>query len=294
VIQPVTEPISVKAHAKVNLALAVGPPIPAGQPHAGFHPIASWMHAIDLADELTVTPASETIYDLAWSDGTPFAWPAESDLCVRAHRALQAHAGRELPAGIILRKSIPDGGGLGGGSSNAGALLLALRDLFRLPTADAELVGIAHALGTDIPFFLDPLAWLTREPPRPALVTGLGDRLDRLPRRSGRVTLICPPFGCPTAAVYRAFDARPAESCDEARVRAVAGEPAHGAALFNDLVDAAERAEPRLGPLRRAIASGIGRPVHLSGSGSTLFCFVPARIVRPLALGCRVIEARLV
>lgn len=288
----------VKAHAKINLALAVGPPIAPGQAHAGFHPIASWMHAIDLADELTVAPAASTEYDLAWADGTPVAWSLEADLCVRAHRALQAHAGRELPTRLTLRKSIPDGGGLGGGSSDAGSLLLALRDAFGLSVTDDELARIAHALGTDIPFFVDPPSWANRQPPRPAIVSGLGDRLERLPRRSGPVTLICPPFGCPTGAVYRAFDASPTERCDEARVRALAAEPMHDlnheAALFNDLADAAERVEPRLGRLRRGISSAIGRPVHLSGSGSTLFCFVPMEVVRPHAPGCRMIEARLV
>lgn len=287
-------PIAVKAHAKVNLALAVGPPIPAREPHAGFHPIASWMHAIELADDLTVARANETAYDLAWADGTAPGWPLESDLCVRAHRALETHAGRELPARITLRKSIPDGGGLGGGSADAGTLLLALREAFGLETTGDELAAIAHALGTDIPFFIDPPSWAEGRAPRPALVTGLGDRLECLTRQSGGLTLICPPFGCPTGPVYRAFDAAPTGHCDEARVRARSARSVSGDELFNDLASAAESVEPRLGPLRRAIASGVGRPVHLSGSGSTLFCFAPADLVRPHAPDCRVIETRLV
>lgn len=287
--------IHARAHAKVNLALAVGPPVPPGQPGAGYHPIASWMHAIELGDDITLARAGTTRYDLAWHDESPLGWDPESDLCVRAHRALESLAGRTLPAEIRVRKSVPAGAGLGGGSSDAGVVLLALRDLFDLGIDDQQLIACAHALGTDIPFFIDPDAWRAGHPPRPALVTALGERTERLPRRADAITLICPPFGCPTGAVYRAFDARPARPCDEARVRLLASTPGlRPDTLFNDLGAPAEQAEPRLRPLRGSLARAIGAPVHLSGSGSTLFCFEPPDAVAPHAPGCRVIGTRLV
>lgn len=290
---PGPDAIHARAHAKINLALAVGPALPQGGTHAGYHPIASWMHAIDLHDEITLTRAAETGYDMAWVDGTPIDWTLDADLCVRAHRAIETLSGRTLPIHVRVRKSIPAGGGLGGGSADAGVVLLALRELFALQLDDGALAACAHALGTDIPFFVDPDAWRMCQAPRPALVSGLGDRIERTERRSGPLTLICPPFGCPTGAVYRAFDAEPTQACDETRVRALAAGPIDPHALFNDLTGPAERVEPRLLVLRTRLADALGVPVHVSGSGSTLFCVAPAETVRPFATGCRVISAEL-
>lgn len=291
---PSPDTIHARAHAKINLALAVGPPLPAGGAHAGYHPIASWMHAIDLADEITLTRAAETRYNLAWADETPIEWTWDADLCVRAHRAVESMAGRSLPILLRVRKSIPAGGGLGGGSADAGTVLLALRELFALELDDGALASCAHTLGTDIPYFVDPDAWGARRSPRPAIVSGLGDRIERTERRSEPLTLVCPPFGCPTGAVYRAFDAAPTQGCDEARVRALAADPIDPHALFNDLAGPAGRVEPRLHEVRARLGDELGVPVHVSGSGSTLFCFAPALAVRPHAPGCRVIPTALV
>ena len=300
---PSRRTIHARAHAKINLALGVGPPEPAGTPHAGFHPIASWMHAVDLADDITLTEASETSFDIAWNDGRPTEWEPSTDLCVRAHAVVERLAGRPLPVSVRVRKAIPADGGLGGGSADAGAVMLALRDLFALDIDDAALFAGAHGLGTDIPFFIDPLAWEAEQPPRPALVGGLGDRIERLARRGRPLTLVCPPFGCPTGAVYRAFDAslaqgegvgRDADACAEALRAMAASDAIEPAALFNDLSGPAERAEPRLGVVRRAVADALALPVHVSGSGSTLFCFAPTERVRPHAPECRVIGTRLV
>jgi 4-diphosphocytidyl-2-C-methyl-D-erythritol kinase len=290
--------IHARAHAKLNLALGVGAAIPPGSPNAGFHPVASWMHAVGLADEITLTIRGSTEYDLARADGSPVGWDPDADLGVRAHRAVERLAGRELPVHLRVRKHVPDAGGLGGGSADAAGVLLALRDLFALDLDDAALVHTAHALGSDVPYFLDTLAWQAEQPPRPAVVLGLGERVERMERRSDPLTLVVPPFGCQTGAVYRAFDEandRPTPPADERRVRelARAGAPAE-AALFNDLAAAAERTEPRLATLRRTLAGALGAPVHLSGSGSTLFCFADAEAVRPHAEGCRVIATRLV
>src|SRR6185295_18407432 len=122
----------------VNLALSVGPPLPAGDPRAGMHPIASWMHAIDLCDEVWITRlvTGASRLDIAWADDaprpSPIDWPSEKDLAFRAHRLLEGDTGRALPAAIRIAKRIPVGGGLGGGSSDAAATLLALNDLFAL------------------------------------------------------------------------------------------------------------------------------------------------------------------
>ncbi len=181
-------------------------------------------------------------------------------------------------------------------------MLLGLRDLFALSIPDEGLVSCAHALGTDIPFFVDPVAWRAGRPPRPAVVSGLGDRIDRVGRLSGSLTLFVPPFGCETGAVYRAFDTDPTRSCDVSRVLRIVGEGVgRGAAdsgeLFNDLAGPAERSEPRLGRTRRALRDALGVPVHVSGSGSTLFCIDPdtgdAPAPIPDGFGVRIVRTRL-
>lgn len=287
--------INARAHAKVNLALGVGPALPPGSPFAGHHPIASWMHAIDLGDEVTVAQAEATRYDLAWGDGCPLGWDAADDLTVKAHQAVEGLAGRALPVRLRLRKHIPAGGGLGGGSSDAAAVMLALRDLFALEVPDERLAACAHGLGTDIPFFLDAPAWRARRPPRPALVTGLGEDINRLERHSGPITLVCPPFGCPTGAVYKAFDDQPTDGCDAERVRDLARATLlDPGGLFNDLTQAAERVEPRLATLRRTVEAAAGGPVLLSGSGSTMFCFADAATVARVIGEASVVATRLV
>ena len=292
--------ISARAYAKLNLALAIGPAVddPASRSH-GYHPICSYMHAIELHDTIEIERASSTEYDIAWlsekGSADPVGWALESDLGVRAHRAMEALAGTALPCAIRVRKAIPAGGGLGGGSSDAASVLLGLNELFGLGLGRERLVSIAMTLGSDIAFFVDP----GFTPPRPAIVEGFGERIERLnERREGtEVTLIFPPFGCATGAVYGAFDAVcDRDAPDERPARAFAGEsPVGDEMIVNDLFEAACATTPRLREVRDALASGLGRAVHLSGSGSTLFVLgrVEAGRVHEVAPDCRVVHTRL-
>lgn len=208
---------------------------------------------------------------------SPIDWPVEKDLAVRAVRALERAAGRELAVGLTLEKRIPVGAGLGGGSSDAGAALVGLRELFALDVDDDALRGIGATLGADVPFFLPPA------PGAPALVEGLGERLARtahIRSASGgeqRILLVMPPFGCPTGAVYRAYDGAPSANFegDSARVRAMTArsfvEPGE---LFNDLAEPAMRVQPALRAARDAVARIAGAPCFVTGSGSGLFVVV--------------------
>lgn len=290
--------ITLEAPAKLNLALAVGPPLPAG-PNQGFHPIASWFVAIDLCDTLSLTRLGEhepSRYTIAWSPEaprpTPIDWPLEKDLAVRAHRSLEARVGRSLPVALRMDKRIPVGGGLGGGSSDAASMLLALDRLFDLRTPIADLITIASTLGSDIAFFLDERCQSSpNAAPLPAIVTGLGERVERTHHAPTHLSawLIVPPFGCPTGPVYKAFDAAPTTSVDEARVRALAGERAlDPLGLFNDLERPACVVEPRLASTLahlRGVLKGHA-PVHVTGSGSTMFAMCPSadrdRVTRAL------------
>tara|TARA_R110002072_G_scaffold42064_5_gene117596 strand:- start:37685 stop:38641 length:957 start_codon:yes stop_codon:yes gene_type:complete len=296
-------------HAKVNLALAVD----RVDASSGMHPICSWMHAIDLSDEVEIvrrSPGSGSGYSIVWA-GTetgdsggdePVAWAPEDDLVSKAHRAVETKIGRALDVQISVRKSIPAGGGLGGGSADAAGVLVGLNELFGLNLTQSQLVGIALGLGSDIPFFIDGLQ-ADRLIPRPALVEGVGDRITRLSQRfdGAPLTLIVPGFGCHTGQVYGAFDElvgqEPGRILDEERVRTIArsGE-LDASSLFNDLGPAAECVSPELVELRRSISAMLDHvPVHVSGSGSTLFVLGDvgegmARDIETHHEGCRVIR----
>lgn len=295
--------ISLKAHAKLNLALAVGPPVddPGSTTH-GYHPICSYMHAIDLCDTVEIEHAQHrgaTRFDIAWSRGNgetqPVGWLQEQDLVVRAYKALYNEVDHDMRCSIRVRKSIPAGGGLGGGSSDAAATLLGLNELFGLGLGRDELAAIAMTLGSDIAYFVDP----GFTPPRPAIVTGFGEGIERLSvRREGtELTLIFPPFGCATGAVYKAFDALcDWDAPDERPARALAGaSPLGDEMIMNDLYEAACATTAQLRELHGAMASGLGRAVHLSGSGSTLFVLgrVEEARVHEVAPECRVVHTRL-
>ncbi|MEM9064930.1 MAG: hypothetical protein AAGB51_05510 [Planctomycetota bacterium] len=291
--------MGLRAHAKLNLALAVAPPEPADGLRPGWHRVASWVHAIELHDEVELCGA-DTANDIRWASGDAVNWQPGDDLAVRALGLVDA------PHSVRVTKRIPTGGGLGGGSSDAGTVL-------RLAGAEQQLDSDQIvALGSDIPFFVDDEAG--DGPPRPAIVRGFGGLVSRTPRLDRGVVLILPGIHAPTPEVYRAFDEDPGTAAafgDRAkRIAALASHPAivDSDELFNDLEPAARRAVPGLGETIDAARDaserlGLG-PVHMTGSGSTLFLLTDSgqqyeraenlgRLLgeRP---GCRVIATRLV
>jgi 4-diphosphocytidyl-2-C-methyl-D-erythritol kinase len=244
------------------------------------------MAPIDLADDVRVAPLEgdgPSRYTIVLAPDAPrkyaIDWPIEKDLAVRAHRLLEQEAGRALPVDLQIRKRIPVGGGLGGGSSDAGAALLAIREAFGLDIPHRRLVELGATLGSDVPYFLDDAGGApgrTRGAPRAAIVSGLGDQIERVTTPREPVLLLIPPFGCPTGPVYKAYDAAGPGSLREREVRALVSTAERqsripAADLFNDLGGPACRVEPRLGALLQLLHSADVGPVHMTGSGSTLF-----------------------
>jgi 4-diphosphocytidyl-2-C-methyl-D-erythritol kinase len=241
----------VLAPAKLTLSLRV-----TGVRPDGYHLLDAEMVSLDLADELTFSEGSGfEIVDarpgagassapapaagggalrpgVPAAPGLPPGVPAGDDNLVR--RALRA-VGRD--AHIRLVKRIPAGGGLGGGSADAAAVLR---------WAGNDDVALAATLGADVPFCLRGGR---------ARVTGIGDRLDRLPFLERTFTLMTPPFGCSTAAVYRAWDAL--------------GGPTGGGP--NDLEPAALNVEPGLARWRDRLGEATSQTPVLAGSGSTWY-----------------------
>lgn len=258
--------ITTTCPAKLNLLLAVDPPR-----EDGMHPIASWMVTIDLVDDLEVVRLEAdrfSRYAVLWHDDahrrSDIDWSITSDLAVRAHLALEEHVGRTLPVQMKLEKRIPVGGGLGGGSSNAAAMLRAVNELHELALDDATLESIGATLGSDVPFLVRGGS---------AVVGGIGEHMtrhDAVPMF--HAVLVFPDFACPTGAVYSAFDEDLPATSRVSEVRSVDGlhVPAPDA-LFNDLAAPAMRVAPELARRHEQVAAIAEGPVHVSGSGSTLF-----------------------
>ena len=182
------------APAKVNLSLRVGPPGP-----DGYHPIESLVAFADVGDRLRLEPAEA----FAFAAEGPFAGglAGEGNLVVRAVRALAAAAGESLPpVRLVLDKQLPVAAGLGGGSSDAAAALRLVRDAGFAAVEDAVLFAIAADLGADAPMCLEG---------RPLVARGRGERLEPVEGFAElAAVLVNPGVACPTAEVYRAFDAR--------------------------------------------------------------------------------------
>lgn len=133
--------------AKINLFLEIR-----GRRPDEYHEVLSWMHAVDLADSIIMGKSDLEICTLRSEDTTiPFG---KRNLCIKAYEALKQEAGLRDTVKITLKKNIPLGSGLGGGSSNAAAVLSGCNELFGLGLDDARLMEIGAAVGSDVPFFI--------------------------------------------------------------------------------------------------------------------------------------------
>lgn len=259
--------ILVHPPAKLNLALSVGAP-----DHRGMHPIASWMSTITLCDELTLlklTSDGPSRFATLWHEDVVVSgdldWPLATDLVARAHRLLESTVGRSLPVQATLRKRIPIGGGLGGGSSDAAAMLLGLCQLFDLKIGQMTLMKLAHSLGSDVPFFIHG---------GHALVEGIGEQVTPMSCEAEiHAVLVFPPVMCSSGTVYGIFDELAPPDLPEVNPEKItrlcnALTPENP---FNDLSKAAFKGFPELEDYLATIENIAERPPHLSGSGSTFF-----------------------
>ena len=250
--------MEVRAFAKINLTLEV-----LGRRPDGYHEVRTILQTIDLADRLEVQPASSLQVEC---DDPALA--GEANLVWQAAAALAARRGIRPQARIRIHKSIPVGMGLGGGSSDAAAALVALNRLWKLDLPTPELAQVAAGLGSDVPFFLQGGT---------ALARGRGDQVSPLPSLPTLpLLLVCPKETIPgkTARLYSLLT------------------PAHytGGAATGQMVQALERGElaaelmsnvfesmafqvfPHLKGLRSRLQSLAAAVPHLSGAGPALFC----------------------
>jgi 4-diphosphocytidyl-2-C-methyl-D-erythritol kinase len=237
-----------------------------------MHPICTWMVTVDLCDELLVTRLEAdrlSRYAILWHGEakrrSDIDWSMTRDLAVRAHLALEQHLDRRLPIQLKLEKRIPVGGGLGGGSSDAAAMLRAVNELYELGLSSDELREIAFGLGSDVPFFVSGGS---------AVVEGLGEQIARQGEiRPVHAVVAFPEISCPTGQVYGMYDElepRPLRA-QEVRSLATADRPLLAEVVFNDLAPAAVRLAPKLQQHLAQLSEVAERGAHVAGSGSSLF-----------------------
>ncbi|HVC35399.1 MAG TPA: 4-(cytidine 5'-diphospho)-2-C-methyl-D-erythritol kinase [Chloroflexota bacterium] len=196
--------LRVLAPAKVNLGLEI-----VGRRPDGYHDLVTILQEIELADCLTFAEGAT----LSVQSNRPRLANDPRNLVLRAATLLRESAGVQSGAQIYLEKKIPVAAGLGGGSSDAAATLLALNRLWNVGWSEAQLTNVARRLGADVAFFLRGGT---------QLATGLGDALDPLPTpRLWVVVVVVPsPYADKTRELYAALS--PADWSDGREVRGLA------------------------------------------------------------------------
>jgi 4-diphosphocytidyl-2-C-methyl-D-erythritol kinase len=258
--------VTVRAPAKINLSLGVGP-----ARADGYHPLATVYQAIGLYDDIRVRPSPRDVLRVTGVGVDVSDVPRDaSNLAMRAAHLLAAHHGLDEPVDMRILKRIPVAGGMAGGSTDAAGALVACDALWETRTPREELMSLAAELGSDVPFCLVGGT---------AIGSGRGELVAPAMTRGTYWWVIAPgKAGLSTAQVYAEFDRLHASSPadvpeipDELMSALRTGDiEALGASLSNDLQPAALRLRPELGDLMAFGVQGSAHGAIVSGSGPTV------------------------
>ena len=248
--------LSLMAPAKLNLSLRV-----IGKRADGFHEIETTMVKLpSLADQLDFQKATR----FSFSCDDPSLPTDSRNLAVKAVATFQAATGIACDYSLSLKKTIPHGAGLGGGSSDAAATLNGLNLLHGHPLSMGTLLELASTLGSDVPFFLTSGA---------ALCTGRGDKITQIPPPPAlRVMLFKPAFPVATSDAYRRWS-----TSKEISGIFYSAQTVHGISIFNDLERPVFQKHRFLAELKQWLLTHRDISAALmSGSGSTVFAILNA------------------
>ena len=247
--------LQVFAPAKVNICLHVGPRRP-----DGMHPVATLMQPLSIGDTLRVKLGGEGLR-LACNDSE---LEGPDNLVLKAARAWFAAANKPAAAGFFLEKHIPVAAGLGGGSSDAAAALMALNALNGGLLPPESLCGLAAGVGADVAFFLGGVT---------ALCTGAGERVQPWPEFPLlNLVLINPGFAVSTAWVYGQFDLAWTNQSEDFKIAELQdNDQSWDSVLVNDLERVTMAAHPRLADTKKALISTGAQGALMSGSGPSVF-----------------------
>ncbi len=253
-------PVRLRAYAKINLALDV-----VGRRPDGYHEIRTVMQSISLADEVSVGRASEG-FELLVDPPRTEVGPREQNTAYLAWRLLCDRLGEELPVRVALRKNVPAGAGLGGGSADAAAVLRGLDGLFGLGLSVEEMCDVASGIGADVPFCVSGGT---------ALGEGVGEILRPAPPPPDhRLLVVKPRRAADTGAVYRSYDAnftgggaadRVLQALRSGDLAGLAG------ALGNDLAPVAKRMVPEVAELEGSLLEAGAMGASMTGSGTAVY-----------------------
>ena len=244
------------AYAKINLTLSVGQ-----KRTDGYHDIDSVMHSISLSDTITLEKADTTTLTVVKGS----APEGRDNLMVKAAELFLRE--KRLPGvSMTLAKEIPSQAGMGGGSSDAAAVLRGLAALYETGDSPSDLAAMGASLGADIPFCVAGGA---------ARCEGIGDKLTALPPWEGLPLLIIrPQTSESTARAYAAIDALPGRLKDNTGSCIKALQTRNLTLLLSSLANDFEPALFPLDPILRETARALhalSRPVLMTGSGSAFF-----------------------
>jgi len=281
--------LRLRAPAKINLALEV-----VRRRDDGYHEIATVMTTLSLADRVTVRPAAELNVSIRGDYASGI--DAADDLAGRAARALGEAAGHDANVQIEVEKRIPSPGGLGGGSSDAAAVLRGLNVMWELDWPAERLAEVGATVGSDVPFFVYGGT---------AHCTGRGEVVEPLrDLREARLLVLLPPVPAianKTAALFGALHEH--DFSDGRRAQRLAHRVARGAPPpTNDLINAfeavVERTNPELVAHYAAYSRTAAPRLHLCGAGPAVYMLVREQARSALLrrdfeqLGATVFEAR--
>jgi 4-diphosphocytidyl-2-C-methyl-D-erythritol kinase len=262
--------ITLAAPAKINLSLRI-----LGKRPDGFHELETLMVPLTLSDEIEIAHGQGKEVMLTCND--PDLPTGSDNLCVKAVEAFREEVGLNDGITISLLKRIPHGAGLGGGSSDAAAVLKGLNDLFDHPLVEEELHRIASRLGSDIPFFLcDAPSWCR----------GRGELLEpssAVPHR--KLLLIKPPFPVSTVWAYKKY----AEFKESGRLPAQAERQSLGELEIANDLEAPVFEKYILLPLMKSWLrqqAGV-ESAFMTGSGSTMVAVMEAHVTEDLLLSLK-------
>lgn len=253
--------MTVYTPAKINILLDIG-----AKDASGFHELHSLFQMVDLCDTLTVTFMEEDPSITVTSE--PFELPAQNTL-TRGWELFCKEIGRSIGCRVHIRKQIPPGAGLGGGSSNAAGLLRLLNDWTGRPVGELRLQELARSIGSDVPFFLGTSA---------AWVEGTGEVLVPVAPRVLSGVLVKPEFEIATPWAYSALDESRGQGASswsmETRradcIDAYAHQVPSAWKFFNSFDSVLERRYPELLGIRRLLENVGAGCFFISGSGSTV------------------------
>ncbi|MFH2091994.1 MAG: 4-(cytidine 5'-diphospho)-2-C-methyl-D-erythritol kinase [Pseudomonadota bacterium] len=254
-----------RSFAKINLFLYV-----LGRRNDGYHDLWSLMTRIDLYDDIWFDFDSR---DISVSCSHPDVPEDGSNLAVKAaglfYQTLKSVA-KDVHQGVFMQinKRIPPGGGLGGGSSNAATVLMALNEYYNRPFTTQTLMKIGLQLGADVPFFIFG---------KPAVAKGVGEQLESVDNLKPYHLVLCDPgVAASTASVYKNIDFRLTLNQKDnikfgLNVPLRGQEFEVGACLHNDLEESACRLYPKIRETKEEMALLLRQKVFMTGSGSSLF-----------------------